>query len=291
MDRLLPYTSGYASISENVGELENKGVEFTLNTNNLVGDFTWSTSFNIAFNKNEVTKLIDPIQRGVNRVMVGEPIGVFYMKKYAGVDSENGDALYFVEAGSDATTNNYSDAEDMVVGDPNPDFFGGLDNSFSYKGFDARIFFQFVYGNDIYNNAGRFMSANGDWVDNQTRDQLKRWQQPGDITDIPQARFGDSNGTRTSSRWISDGSYIRLKDLTLGYTLPKRLTQKINVQKVRIYFTGQNLWTGTNFKGWDPEVSAPGSNRTQLSTNIQQGVDYYSTPQAKTYMFGVNLSF
>jgi hypothetical protein len=135
------------------------------------------------------------------------------------------------------------------------------------------------------------MSANGDWVDNQTRDQLNRWQQAGDITDIPQARFGDSNGTRTSSRWISDGSYIRLKDLTLGYTLPKRLTQKINVQKVRIYFTGQNLWTGTDFKGWDPEVSAPGSNRTQLSTNIQQGIDYYSTPQAKTYMFGVNLSF
>ncbi|PKQ68085.1 hypothetical protein BZG01_04840 [Labilibaculum manganireducens] len=291
LDRLLPYTSGYSSIAENVGELENKGVEITLNTNNLIGDFTWSTSFNISFNKNEVTKLIDPIQRNVNRVMVGEPIGVFYMKKYAGVDPDNGDALYFIEDGSDETTNDYSLAKDIIVGDPNPDFFGGLDNTFSYEGFDARIFFQFVYGNDIYNDAGRFMSANGDWVDNQTRDQLKRWQQPGDITDIPQARFGDSNGTRTSSRWISDGSYIRLKDVTFGYTLPKRLTQKMNVNKVRIYFTGQNLWTHTNFKGWDPEVSAPGNNRTQLSTNIQQGIDYYSTPQAKTYMFGVNLSF
>ncbi|MPQ47326.1 SusC/RagA family TonB-linked outer membrane protein [Marinifilum sp. N1E240] len=291
LDRLLPYTSGYSSIAENVGELENKGWEFTINSNNLIGDFTWSTSFNIAFNKNEIIKLIDPIQSGVNRVMVGEPIGVFYMKKYAGVDSDNGDALYYIEEGSDETTNNYNLAEDMVVGDPNPDFFGGLDNTFSYKGFDARIFFQFVYGNDIYNDAGRFMSANGDWVDNQTRDQLDRWQKPGDITDIPQARFGDSNGTRTSSRWISDGSYIRLKDLTLGYTLPKSLTQKINVNKVRIYFTGQNLWTHTDFKGWDPEVSAPGSNRTQLTTNIRQGIDYYSTPQAKTYMFGVNLSF
>ncbi len=300
LNRLLPYTTGFSTITENVGELENKGWEFTLNTNNTTGRFKWNTSFNIAFNKNEITSITEPIFVGINRVEEGEPMGIFYTKKYAGVDPDNGDALYYIGIDDEATpdvneaeltTSNYNEAADQKVGDPNPDFFGGFENNFSYKGFDARIFFQFVYGNDIHNDAGRFMSANGDWVDNQTKDQLNRWQEPGDITDIPQARFGDSNGTRNSSRWISDGSFLRLKDVTFGYTLPKSLTKKAFIESARIYFSAQNLWMLTDYEGWDPEVSAPGVDPSETTKNIELGVNYYSTPQAKTFLIGVNLKF
>jgi TonB-linked SusC/RagA family outer membrane protein len=291
LSRLLPYSSGFASITENVGKLENKGVEFTLNSTNISGKFTWQTSFNIATNQNKILEIVNPMTFGRNRVEEGQPIGVFYMKKYAGVNPDNGDALYFLKEGSDETTNNYSQAADMVVGDPNPDFYGGLENIFSYAGFDLKIFFQFVYGNDLYNEAGRFMSANGDYVDNQTKDQLKRWQKPGDITDIPQARFSESNGTRTSSRWIYDGSFLRLKDVTLGYNVPKRLTKKINIERLRLYVSGLNILTWTNFPLYDPEVSSADINMTTTSQNIQQGIWYYSTPQAKSFTFGINLTF
>jgi TonB-dependent starch-binding outer membrane protein SusC len=291
LDRLLPYTTGFASITENVGSLENKGFEFTINSTNISGKFTWQTSFNIAANRNKVLSIVSPMTFRRNRVEVGQPIGVFYMKKYAGVDPENGDALYFKKEGSTETTNNYSEAEDMIVGNPNPKLYGGLENDFLFKGFDLKIFFQFVYGNDVYNDAGRFMSANGDWYDNQTKDQLKRWQKPGDITDVPQARFGESNGTRPSSRWIYDGSYLRLKDVSFGYTFPKKLTQKVKIEKLRLYFSGLNLLTWTNFPLYDPEVTAPNINQTTTSQNIQQGIWYYSTPQAKSYTFGINITF
>ncbi len=291
LDRLLPYTTGFSSITENVGELENKGFEFNINSTNISGKFTWQTSFNIAANRNKITSIVSPMTFGRNRVQEGQPIGVFYMKKYAGVDPDNGDALYYVKEGSDETTNNYSEAADMIVGDPNPKFYGGLENNFQYMGLDLKIFFQFVYGNDVYNDAGRFMSANGDGIDNQTKDQMKRWQKPGDITDVPQARFHGSNGTRNSSRWIYDGSYLRLKDVTFGYTLPKKLTQKVKIEKARIYFSGLNLLTWTNFPLYDPEVTSPNSNMTTTAQNIQQGIWYYSTPQAKSFTFGVNLTF
>ena len=291
LNRLLPYTSGYASITENVGELENKGLEFTINSTNISGKFTWQTSFNISTNKNKVLSIVSPMSYEYNRVQEGQPVGVFYMKKYAGVDPDNGDALYYKEEGSFETTSSYSEAADMIVGDPNPEFFGGFENSFSFAGFDLRIFFQFVSGNDLYNQAGCYMSANGDWFDNQTKDQINRWQKAGDITDIPQARFGESNGTRPSSRWIYDGSFLRLKDVTLGYNFPKELTTKAGIEQARIYVSGLNLLTWTNFPLYDPEVSGTTSNLTTTSQNIQQGIWYYSTPQAKSLTFGISLTF
>jgi TonB-dependent starch-binding outer membrane protein SusC len=291
LDRLLPYTTGFASVTENVGELENKGVEFTINSTNIAGKFTWQTSFNIAANRNKVLNIVNPMTFNRNRVEKGQPIGVFYLKKYAGVDPQNGDALYYKKAGSDETTNNYSEAEDMVVGDPNPKLYGGLENTFLFKGFDLKIFFQLVYGNDVYNEAGRFMSNNGNGIDNQTKDQMNRWQKPGDITDVPQARFYGNNGSRSSSRWIYDGSYLRLKDVSFGYTIPKKFTQKVKIEKARLYFSGLNLLTWTNFPLYDPEVTAPNSNQTTTSQNIQQGIWYYSTPQSKSYTFGINITF
>jgi TonB-dependent starch-binding outer membrane protein SusC len=291
LSRLLPYTTGFASITENVGKLQNKGFEFTINSTNISGKFTWQTSFNIATNRNKMLEIVSPMTYERNRVEKGQPIGVFYLKKYAGVDPANGDALYYLKEGSNETTNNYSEAANMIVGNPNPDFYGGFENTFSYAGVDLRIFFEFVYGNDLYNDAGRFMSANGDYFDNQTRDQLNRWQKPGDITNIPQPRFNESNGTRPSSRWIYDGSFLRLKDVSLGYNFPKKLIQKIKVEKLRIYLSGLNLLTWTKFPIYDPEVSSTDINLTTTSQNIEQGIWYYSTPQAKSLTFGINITF
>ncbi len=275
---------------QNVGNLENKGFEFVLNTENLVGDFKWSTSFNIANNKNEITNLDGQVIEGsfLSRAIEGEPIGIFFGPKYAGVDPANGDALYFTRDVADnlITTNDPNLAELVKIGDPNPEVIWGLTNNFSYKGIDLSVLFMGVSGNDVYNGGGKFMSANGDFYDNQTRDQLNRWQNPGDITNVPQARLFGGNGIAESSRYISDGSYVRLKTLTLGYNLPQSLISKASLTKMRIYVSGQNLLTFTDYQMWDPEVNAD-----SFESNITQGTDFYSAPQSKTITFGINIGF
>lgn len=288
----VPLSVGFSTVYGNVGSLENKGVEIVLNTQNLVGEFTWSTSFNFSRNRNKITDLDGSIIEGgyVNRAVEGEPLGVFYTVEYAGVDPANGDALYYIndpENLSDrSTTNFYGDANRVVVGDPNPDFIAGISNNFSFKGIDLSVLFQGVYGNDIFQGGGSFMSSNANWFDNQTKDQLRRWQEPGDITDVPEARLGYDNGIGSSSRYITDGSYLRLKTVTLGYTLPQNISELIKMQKVRIYVSGQNLLTFTGYEGWDPEVNAD-----YISGNISQGNDFYSAPQSRTITAGINIGF
>ena len=283
-------SSGYESQVKNVGNMENKGFEFVLNSNNLVGDLKWTTSFNFAHNINKVTNLQGQVIQGdfLNRAIEGEPIGVFFGPKYAGVDPANGDALYYTRDtnGELITTNDYNAAEYMVLGNPNPDYIGGLNNTFTYKGIDFSFLFQGVFGNQVYNGGGKFMSANGDFFDNQTKDQLRRWQNPGDITDVPQARLFGANGTGESSRYLSDASYVRLKTVTLGYNFPTSMLSRAHLTKVRIYASAQNLLTFTDYEGWDPEV-----NSDSYASNVNQGIDFYSAPQAKTITFGINVGF
>lgn len=289
----VPGTSGFATQLVNVGSMENKGVELVLNSTNLRGKgLNWSTNLNISKNKNTVTKL-DGDQttipgndgRYMNSLIVGESIGIFYGPKYAGVDPQNGDALYYMEDGK-TTTNDYNDAGDFVVGNPNPDWIAGLSNNLSYKGVELNFLFQGVFGNQIMNGAGGFMSASFDWFDNQTRDQLNRWQKPGDITDVPQLRLGYGNGINASSRYIEDGDYIRLKNLTLAYNLPTSVINRAKLRSARIYITGVNLLTITDYTGWDPEV-----NTDYRAGNRNQGSDFYAAPQIKSYTFGINLGF
>lgn len=291
----VPATSGFTSQLRNVGELENKGFEFVLNTHNLVGEFQWTSNFNIAFNSNKITDLDGQVITGgfLNRAVEGEPIAVMWGKEYAGVDPDNGDALYHLhsEDGKDydaGTTNSYSEANDVVIGDPNPDFIGGLGNRFSYKNFDLNVLLQFVYGNDIYNGGGRYQSANGDFFDNQTKNQLNRWQEPGDITDVPEARLFGGNGSNPSSRYIHDASYLRLKNVVFGYTLPQSALDRLNLQRVRLYVSGLNLLTFTDYPGWDPEVN---TDLYSQSNNLNIGNEFYSVPQARTISFGVNIGF
>ena len=293
----VPGTSGFISQFRNVGRLRNRGYEIVINTQNLVGPFKWSTNFNLSRNRNRITDLQKQVIEGgiINRAVEGNPIGVFFAPEYAGVDPANGDALYYLNTVSTDgsvdrnTTNDYGAAERVVIGDPNPDFVGGLTNNFSFKGVDLLVLFQGVYGNDIYNGGGQYQSANGsNGYDNQSRDQLRRWQNPGDITDVPQARLNSGNGTGESSRYLSDGSFTRLKTVTLGYTLPRTLVNRIHMQQIRVYASAQNLLTFTSYEGWDPEVNA---DYLASSSNIALGTDFYSAPQARTITFGINLGF
>lgn len=286
-------TNGFTSIVQNIGDMQNRGFEFSLNTRNFTGEFKWSTSFNISLNRNKVLRLVNdqPIYTGgrfLGRVAVGEPLGYFYGKAYAGVDPANGDALYYVDASRTTTTNDYSVAQNQKLGDPNPKFFGGFGNRFSYKNFDLDVQAQFVSGNDIYNMAGVFQSANGDYFDNQTIDQLNYWTPTNTITNIPQPRFDEGNGTSPSSRWIQDGSYLRIKSVTFGYNIPKSFAGKYHLQNLRVFASALNLFTITGYKGYDPEVNTPGGTSTQ-SANVQLGHDFYTPPQARTITFGINI--
>ena len=291
----IPSTTGFSTQWRNIGELENRGWEFTVNSNNLVGAFKWTTSFNIALNRNKVLSLADGqdiIDNGgsryLNVVKVGQPIGVFYGAEYAGVDPQNGDALWYVnEEGGDeaATTNDYSEANFVVLGSPLPDVIGGIGNTFSWNGITLDVRFQGVAGNQIHRAGDIFMSCNACWFDNQTRDQLDRWQNPGDITDVPEARLGYSNGDiGRSSRYMSDGSYLRLKNVTLAYDLPANLIK--GVRSLRLYATATNLLTFTKYDGWDPEVTTD-----FLANNTTYGVDFYSAPQPKTIIGGIRVGF
>lgn len=289
----LPSTSGFTGVWSNVGSLENKGVEFALHSNNLTGSFRWTTDFNIAFNRNKVLDINGPdiSPNGLNYVTEGEPIGVWRMPEYAGVDPTNGDALWYVEEGSDATTSDYNSAAPYIVGSPNPDFTGGFSNNFEYMGFDLNILISFVYGNMVYNGGGRYQSANAEWFDNQTVDQMDYWTPDNTDTDIPQPRLGETNGTQESTRYLSDASYLRLRNITLGYNLPDNFASKLKMDRIRFYVGVQNLYTFTKYEGWDPEVNYLGTSRSTQSNNIIQGYDFYTVPQARTYLFGINLSF
>lgn len=288
----VPGTSGFQTQFRNTGKLENKGIELTLNTNNIVGKkFRWSTSFNYAANKNKITDLGGKIIGDINVAKEGEALGTFYTKEYAGVDPANGDAIYYKNTlGSDgkidrSTTNDDSKASNVVLGNPNPKFIYGFRNTFSYSGLELDVFLQGVNGNKIYANGGQYMSASGsNGFDNQTRDQLAAWKKPGDITNVPEARTFYSNGVNSSSRYLYDGSYLRVKSITLSYSLPSTLLKRIKLEKAKFYVRGQNLFTITNYPLWDPEVNADYS-----ATNIVQGRDFYSVPQAKTIVFGVNI--
>ncbi len=290
----VPGTSGFSTQLRNIGNLENKGWEFVLRSDNTTGTFKWNTSLNLSANRNKIVNLDGQVITGgfINRAVEGQPIGSFFSIEYAGVDPDNGDALYYRNderpdgTFDRTTTNNPNEAQRVVIGNPNPKLIGGLSNSFAYKGLEFNILFQGQTGNDIYNGGGKFQSANGDFFDNQTADQLDRWQQPGDITDVPQARLFGANGTAESSRYLQRGDYLRLKNATLSYTLPSSITNRAKMDRVRVYVTGQNLLTFTKYTGWDPEVNAD-----YLAGNIGLGNDFYSAPQAKTIIVGINLGF
>ena len=289
----IPGTSGYTSITRNVGSLTNKGFEFVLNTNNVMSkNLTWKTSLNLSTLENEVTDLPSgDIVAGRNIVREGETISSFYLVEYAGVDPANGDALFYKNTvktdGSldKTTTNNYNEAERIITGSPYPTFMAGLTNTMSFRNFDFSLTFQGEWGSSLYNEGGKFQSGNARYEDNQTADQLDRWQNPGDITMVPQARMYTTNGQQASTRYLEKSDFIRLRNLSFGYTFPREVTQKFSVDRLRLYFTGINLLTFTDYSGYDPESSYDNNG----NSNIEKGITFYSSPPAKTLTIGLNI--
>lgn len=293
----VPGTTGFATQFRNVGSLENKGFEIVLNSENLTGAFRWTTSFNAATNQNKITNLQSQIIEGginaMSRAVEGQPLGVFFTQEYAGVDPANGNALWYKNTTNTdgtldrTTTSTYSQAQRVVVGSPLPKWTGGITNTFTYKGISLSVLFNGVFGNKInFYGVGRYSSANGRFEDNQTVDQLAAWTSTNTITDVPEARLFYNNGAQSSSRFILDGSFVRLRTVTLSYSLPKALINRAKLTNVRLFVTGQNLLTFTNYAGWDPEVNAD-----YIVSNIAQGYDFYTAPQARTITGGINIGF
>lgn len=287
LNKPIPNTSGFTSITENIGSMRNNGLELSLSGNIInKGGFNWNSQFNISFIKNEVTAIVDeatPINALQSRAAVGQPLGVFFLIKSNGVNPETGDLMFEDLNGDGAITPD----DRQYLGKPNPDFFGGFNNTFTYKGFDLTAFLQFTYGFDVINRTAQFNQNLGFSAWGMSEIALQRWQQPGDITNIPRATAADPNRNNRvdSDRWLEDGSFMRLKNLSIGYTLPGNVLQSIGVRQFRIYAMAQNLVTWTKYTGWDPELNS------QPSANIARNYDFLTFPQAKTFTLGLNVGF
>ncbi|RSK47675.1 SusC/RagA family TonB-linked outer membrane protein [Hymenobacter rigui] len=309
--------TGFRSYSANVGNLENKGLEFALTTVNFRNDnngFNWETNFNISFNRNLVTKISDPSPTGVasgfaSRLKVGEPLGAFYGYRvdhifqsqeeintlnaaaqaatgsstatYQSTATRPGDIMFKDLNGDGRVTA----ADQEIIGNAQPKFYGGFNNTLRYKGFDLVAFLQFNVGNDIYNSAASNTQGMSTTY-GQDAVVLNRWTPTNTNTKVPRAVYGDPNtNTRTSDRFLEDGSYARLKNVTLGYTLPAALSSRAHIRSARIFAQAQNLVTFTNYSGLDPEVS------TFSGSNTSLGTDFFTYPQARTITGGITLGF
>jgi TonB-linked SusC/RagA family outer membrane protein len=288
LTRPYPSTTGFGGIIDNIGDMENKGIEFSLTSVNLEGALRWTTTLNLSKNLNKVLFLADsiPLYRGytgegvdgTNIIQEGHPMGSFWGLNYLGVDPATGDALY-EDLNGDGTINN-SDA--MIIGNAQPDLIGGVTNTLSYKGFDLSFFFQFSLGNKVLNfSKASLVNMGADIENNQSIDALRRWQKPGDITDIPRYELASTQNNLHSNRLLEDGSYLRLKNVSLGYNLPSRITNKLMMQQLRVYCTATNLWTYTKYTGSDPEVS------TLDGSVSAQGIDFFTLPQVRTIAVGL----
>ncbi len=290
LDAPLPTSTGFSSALQNIGNLENKGLEFSLNTVNVDRAINWSSTFNISFNRNKVTNLVVeslPMGNVAGRgeavlLEEGRSLGTLYGYVWGGVDPATGNAYYVNKEGESTFT---PDPEDRtVIGNANPDFFYGVNNTVTYKGIGLTVFLEGTYGNDML-NATRIESEGMTDPKNQLLSVTKRWRTAGDVTDVPKATWADTDNSRISTRFIEDASYLRVKTISLSYQFPKALIQKAGIASLKVYATGENLFTLTDYSGFDPEVNAYGA------SNTMQGIDYGTYPQTRNIIFGLNVVF
>lgn len=300
----VPTLTGFGSANKNIGRMSNKGFEFGVNSYNLTGAFTWNTNANLSFNKNKVLALGptgDPLRNtsGIgetNITMIGHPIGSFFGYKQIGIfrdaadvhahphdnTTRPGDVKY-----EDVNKDGKIDANDRtIIGNNQPDFIYGMTNSFSYKGIDLSIAIQGMQGGQILNLSRRFFD-NLEGGGNNLAIALDRWRSPENPGNgkVPRANARTTgNNNAVSSRWVEDGSYLRIQNISLGYKLPKPVINRLKLQQVRIYASAQNLYTWTNYTNFNPEVS-------NYEGALTGGVDYGSYPLARTVTFGINVGF
>ena len=291
----LSFAMGLSSIYRNIGKLENQGFEFSVNAMIIKNkNFDWSVTWTGSTNSNKVKRLStdNPIETSIQITEVGRPIYQFKMKEYAGVDPETGNALWYQYANDDPTTEidergitttNYNAAEKRYLGDANPDFFGSVGTSLHAYGFDLALQLNYSTGAKIYgNNLHYDAQIGGSFYENYIQYVYdRRWQKPGDITDVPRLTTEPSYENSASSRFLMDGDYLKIRSLTIGYTLPKTWLRNIFLKNVRVFMEAENLYTFTadNYIGMDPAGVTP------------DGIQVWNYPQARSFVFGIQLGF
>ena len=338
----LPTSSGYDSMVINAGETENKGIDLTINSTNIMTkDFTWNTAVTLSHNKNSVKKLTgEDVQlweasfgynQNTHKIEVGKPIGQFYGYKTLGLyqvedfDYNAKDQTYTLKEGipymsgtfnrSDirpgmwkfknvdgSEDNKITENDKTVIGNAYPKFYGGINNTFTYKDFDLSIFLTYSFGNDVFNatkltntktalqnkNVLDIANSSNRWVVVNKKGELIT--DPQEMADINKGKtvaavYDNEIGDTYIHSWaVEDGSYLKLSNITLGYTFPRKMLSKIGISKLRLYATGSNLLTWTKYSGFDPEVSTMGSGLTP-------GVDFGAYPKSRSFVFGINLAF
>ena len=295
----IPITSGFEDTTTtytNAGKVRNQGIEMSLHTINLTGELGWETNLTATYNKNKIKDLNSDVPYYINQInnsyvtMLAKdyPINVFYVYVTDGIfqnqsevnthavqpGAEPGD-IRFRDLNNDGVIN---DSDRTVIGNPNPSWLFSMNNSLSYKGFELSVFLQGIAGNKIY-NANNIDNTGMAAAYNQTTDVLKRWQGEGTSNSMPRAVFGDPNqNTRVSDRFVENGSYLRLKNITLSYTFPKQWLQKAQIENARLSLSCENVATITGYSGFDPEVGI-------------NGIDQNRYPISRTFSLGLNFNF
>lgn len=298
----VPYRSGFTTYLQNFGAVRNKGWELSLHTNNIsTADFSWTTDFNISWNTNRIEKLASDITLGASGrntsiLREGHPVNSFYLYKQLYVDPQTGNAVY-----EDLNKDGIITAADrQIVGNANPNYYGGLNNTLNYKNFELNFFFFFTQGNKILNMQNFFLVHGGTQANiGFLPIQLERWQRPGDITDIPRlttysgnpsvnggaANNYGGNVANLSSRYLEDASFIRLRNVSLSYQFPSQIINRLRLSSLRAYVQVTNLFTISKYSGLDPEVSSQSGNQNTA------GYDWATVPQPRTIQVGLNVSF
>jgi hypothetical protein len=300
--------TGAETSTVNIGALRNRGMEFDLTTFNFSGKFNWTTNINASFNENVVTELAPNLSfaglfGGGSIVEVGYPVGVRNLVRWAGIASsdmtlevtdpltmepktievQGGEELFINQF--DELTNIYDPADRVLTGNAYPKVIGGITNQFAFKGIDFSFLFTFAAGHDLENSEQRNQSGPFGRGWNGWASLADTWEQDGDQTDVQQFHWLSQNRFYESTRYLHDASYIRLRDITLGYTLPQAWLNKMGMANLRVFVKGTNALVFTNYPGWDPEY-----NRDEADSD-NYGKSWLPSPQAKSLTMGVNASF
>jgi TonB-linked SusC/RagA family outer membrane protein len=280
LNQQLSRTTGFTSLNTNIGRVQNRGWEFTLNTENIkAGDFRWTTNINFTVNRNKVLELTPTtppigITGGGTIQRIGYPLNSNFLVKYEGVNPANGNAIYRRPDG--ALTELYDDVKDrQIFGTRDAPFFGGFTNKFTYKSVELSVFFSYLFGNLVYNNDRANVENPSYFYDNMWVEVAKEWRKPGDITTIPRANQTFRSST---TRFLEDGSFLRLRNLQLAYNVAPSAAKKLGIGSARFFLMGENLWTGSKFLGFDPE----------LSSGVLTGAQY---PALRTFTLGLSVGF
>lgn len=295
-------SSGYGSQWQNIAAITNEGLEFSLTTKNLTGKFQWDTQFNISTLRNEVTDVggltTEEIGGGTNdtRILKGYPVGTNRLVRVSRIDPADGRPIYLDKQGNETKTYKFEGGEGFAVpvGKVIPDFTGGFTNTFRYKGFELNALFTFSVGAQIYDSSSkRQMGLASNW--NFRTDIFDRWRQPGDIAKYPRmSREGINYGKDgeqwfNSTMWLFNGDYVRLKNLTLTYNIPKNMVSGVGISAMRVFLSGSNLLTFTKYPGADPEVAR--DHDDARDRNMSANVSFLTPPQERVVTVGLNISF